>query len=516
MNFAATSFKRRRFLSSIGAASAVLSLESLGFLSSLPSVSAADAKLPSGAVTFSSDIEPLVRLLEDTPREKVIEVFAEKIRSGTSYREVLAALLLAGVRNVQPRPSVGFKFHAVLVVNSAHLASLASPDSDRWLPIFWALDYFKSSQQTDRREGDWTLAAVDESKVPPASQARKDFASAMDAWDVEAADVATAALCRSVGATEVFDMMAHYGCRDYRSIGHKAIYVANAYRTLQCIGWQYAEPVLRSLTYALLNHTGEPNPAESDLGPDAAWRKTHSVLASIDETWNDGRIDAGATLSLLDTLRSSTPIEAIDATTKMLGDGISPQSISDAVFLAAGEMLMQQPGIIALHAATTTNAMQYAYRTASGPQTRQALLLQNAAFIPHFRESMRDRGNVGTTRIDADRDEDPEDAPEKVDADTVDSIFATVSKDRGAASQAMLGFLDAGGDPGKLIDAARRLVFLKGNDAHDYKFSSAVLEDFTAVSPEFRNRYLASAAYLLPGSGDKDNGLVGRVNESLS
>ena len=46
--------------------------------------------------------------------------------------------MLAGVRNIQPRP-VGFKFHAVLVVNSAHIASLASPDSDRWLPIFGRL-----------------------------------------------------------------------------------------------------------------------------------------------------------------------------------------------------------------------------------------------------------------------------------------------------------------------------------------------------------------------------------------
>ncbi len=43
-----------------------------------------------------------------------------------------------------------------------------------------------------------------------------------------------------------------YGCRDFRSIGHKAIYVANSLRTLQCIGWQHAEPVLRSLAYALL------------------------------------------------------------------------------------------------------------------------------------------------------------------------------------------------------------------------------------------------------------------------
>ena len=46
---------------------------------------------------------------------------------------MLTALLLACVRNIQPRP-VGYKFHAVLVVDSAPLASLASPDTDRWLP----------------------------------------------------------------------------------------------------------------------------------------------------------------------------------------------------------------------------------------------------------------------------------------------------------------------------------------------------------------------------------------------
>ena len=58
---------------------------------------------------------------------------------------MLAALLLAGVRNVQPRPTVGFKFHAVLVVFSAHQASLSGPDADRWLPILWAIDDFKKS-----------------------------------------------------------------------------------------------------------------------------------------------------------------------------------------------------------------------------------------------------------------------------------------------------------------------------------------------------------------------------------
>jgi hypothetical protein len=488
----------------------VLAVAELDILGRLPPVSAAEATLRADRVQFSDDIEPLVRLLEDTPRERVVEVFAEKIRSGTGYRAVLAALLLAGVRNVEPRPSVGFKFHAVLVVNSAHLASLASPDEDRWLPIFWALDYFKSAQARDERERGWTMAPVEESKVPPPHRARAAFRRAMEAWDVEAADAAVAGLVRSAGAHECFELLAHYGCRDYRSIGHKAIFVANGFRTLQCIGWRYAEPVLRSLTYALLNHSGEPNPAESDLGPDAAWRETNRIVEGFGTQWNSGARDPQAARRLLETLRQASPEEAVRETAAMIRAGIHPQSISDGLFLSAGELLMQQPGIIALHSSTTTNAMQYAFRTAYDDPTRLRLLLQNAAFIPHFRESMRSRGEVRDVSIDS-----LEVHSEETQAAGLEEIFQTVSRDRPAASRAMFEFLREGGEARAIIGAARRLVFLKGNDSHDYKFSSAVLEDYYAVSPQFRDAYLAASAHLLPGSGDADNGLVDRIRVAL-
>src|SRR5262249_41863456 len=157
---------RRQFLRASATGGALLGLGDLGFLAQLRPVSADEATLDPKVVRFSPEIEPLVRLLEDTPRERLLEEVAARIHKGASYREVLAALLLAGVRNVQPRPSVGHKFHAVLVVNSAHLASLGSPDTDRWLPIFWALDYFKSSQAQDVREGNWTMAPVSDSKLP--------------------------------------------------------------------------------------------------------------------------------------------------------------------------------------------------------------------------------------------------------------------------------------------------------------------------------------------------------------
>src|SRR5688500_15686623 len=139
--------KRRSFLRFTGAVGALATIGDLRFLGGLPSVSAAEAALDPKIVRFLPEIEPLVRLLEDTPRERVLEEVAARVRKGAPYRDVLAALLLAGVRNIQPRP-VGFKFHAVLVVNSAHLASLASPDSDRWLPILW-----RSEERRVGREG---------------------------------------------------------------------------------------------------------------------------------------------------------------------------------------------------------------------------------------------------------------------------------------------------------------------------------------------------------------------------
>src|SRR5437868_14930267 len=174
------SSSRRQFLTTAASAAAFAGTSQLGFLNKLPLVSAAEAKSSGNVVKLNDDIEPLVRLLEETPREKLLEEVAARIHKGTSYREIVAALLLAGVKNVQPRPSVGFKFHAVLVVNSAHLASISSPDDHRWLPIFWALDHFKESQAADVREGDWAMSPVDEARVPKPNKARATFTAAMD------------------------------------------------------------------------------------------------------------------------------------------------------------------------------------------------------------------------------------------------------------------------------------------------------------------------------------------------
>jgi hypothetical protein len=510
-----TKHSRRDALKQGAAAGVLLGLGDLAFLSKLNPVSAAETAVDAKTVRLRPEIEPLVRLLEETPRDRLLEEFAARIERGVSYQEVLAALLLAGVKNVEPRPSVGFKFHTVLVVNSAHLASVASPPEHRWLPIFWALDYYKSAAARDVEErGDWTMPAVNESAVPPAHRARRAFRRAMDNWDEPAADAAIASLARTAGANEVYEMFFRFGARDFRSIGHKAIYVANSYRTLSCIGWQHAEPVLRSLAYALLAHEGG-NPAQRDDAADRPWRQNQDRLAKIRREWRDGKVDDAATTELLATLRTESNEEACDQLVEMLNRGVAPQSIWDAMQLCAGELLMRQPGIVALHAVTTSNALHFAYQTSANDETRRLMMLQNAAFLPMFRAAMGGRGDVKDLTVD-----DLSAAQDESSKASSDEIFQELGRDPMSAARRTLALLNAdkaGGAPAEeLLDAARLLVFMKGDDAHDYKFSSAIFEDYYHVSPQWRNKYLALNMFKLRSASDDDNSLVQRTRAAFN
>jgi hypothetical protein len=503
---------RREFVSHSLKAGLAAGLGDLAFMSQLPPVSAADVKATPAVVPLGPDVEPLVRLIEDTPRAKLLEAVGAKVREGTSYGRLLGALLLAGVRGIKPRP-VGFKFHAVLVVNSAHLASLAAADSDRWLPLFWALDNYKESQAKNKDEsGGWMMAPVAEAKLPSATQARKRFVEAMDRWDEEGADAAVAALVRNAGATEVIELFWRYGARDFRDIGHKAIFAANSWRALQTIGWRHAEPVVRSLAFALLEHEGD-NPADRDADQDRPWRENIKRAAKIRGDWVQGKETPSAATDFVATLRTASPSDGAEKVVELLNKGVSPASVWDGLFLRAGELLMQQPGIGGLHCVTSTNALHYAWTASGNDETRRMMMLQCAAFLPMFKQFMSRNKLDESLKIDT-----LEKAELKATgAEAIEEIMADVRKNNVAAAGKVLTLLDRkDGAPDGLMAAARRLIFLKGTDSHDYKFSSAALEDYYHATPAWRNRFLASSVFWLKGSGQKDNDLVKRARAALA
>jgi hypothetical protein len=503
---------RREFLRWASAGGAAMGFGGLSFLGKLPPVSAQEARLNPARVVLDPSIAPLVKLLEDTPREQVIERVAERIRGGTTYQEVVTALFLAAIQNISPRPTLGFKFHGVLVIHASHMASLASPDEkDRWLPILWAVDSFKEAQLQEQKGTRWHMSAINESAVPPPHQAREAFIDAMEKWDEARADAAVVGLVRSAGANEVGDLLYRYGTRDYRSLGHKSIFVAHGWRLLQFIGWQHAETVARALTYACLAHDVKGStPDRADTPLDHSWRRNVPLAKAMRADWMEGKLDDGATRELLAVFRKGTNDEASDLAAEVIKRGVSPQSVWDAIHCGAGELLMRQPGILALHAMTAADGRRHAFQVSGDDNTRRLLLLQNAAFLPMYREQMTGGGLGSVSKLG--------DAPidtMQSEPGTVDEIFREIGKDRKSAARKLAGYLGQGGDLRDLMNTTRRLIFLKGSDHHDYKFSGAVFEDYAKVSPQWRDRFLATAAFYFRGSDAKDIPLVGRIRAAI-
>ena len=510
---------RRRFVAGSAGTSLLLGLGDLPGLQSLPHVSAAEMHQVASAVRFASDVEPTLRLLEETPRDQVLEVILERTSKDLSYRELVAALLLAGVHNIpgsSPRHhrNVGGALHGVFVVYSAHRTSLNCSAQQRWLPILFAVDQFKRWQTDDRglrsdREQNWQMSALPDTEIPAEAKAHQAFQAALDDWDEEAAERAAASLARASGAHRVFELLSRYAVRDYRYIGHKTIFVANAWRTLQFIGWRHAEPVLRSLGRALAAYYHqEGHPARSDNRADRSWRHNLGLLSKLRGDWQDGTIDDAATTNLLAVVREGGDQDASEQVVELINHGTSPRSLWDAIMCGVGEVVMRWPDFNTLHAATTMNAMHYLYQMTQSDQTRKLILLQAAAFATFFRSESNQRVRFDV-RVDA---LDPLE-PESSGAETIDEIATDLGDDRVRAARKALAYLARGGDPRSLFERTRQWMLSKGSNAHDYKFGAAVGEDFWSMSGTWRNRQLAASLFLARSPAESDAPVYRQISE---
>lgn len=449
---------------------------------------------------------PLIRILEQTPRDKLKALLIARMKQGMSEQDLFTAICLAGVRNVEPYPSVGFKYHVVMMMQSIHLTrSHGDSVEDRWLPLLWSADQFKSAQRQDLAGGDWRMQAV-RANVKSSSET---FVRAMERWDADAADRAIVALSRSedFDASDVFELLFHYGARDLRDIGHKTITVSNCYRVLDVIGWQHRESMLRSTVYALLNHGSEPNPASSDLEADRAGRINIGLIENLSRGWQRGRMDDGATLELNAAIADQGPDEIGRTAVVLLNDGIHPQVIWDAAFMAVAQMIMEQSSIIPVHGTTTINALNYAYRQAKRGETRAFMLLQSLSFATSLRGVMRGRRrNTGFNTFEPI-------APGE--SEPLTEIFFDVSENRSRAASKVLHYFNTGGSPGRFMKNARALIVDRNVGSHDYKFTEAAFENYSYLSSQWRNRYLAASTFYLNGSEDEPNQVVADYREKL-
>lgn len=478
----------------------------------------------SGSQSLRDD-ESLIELILETPRERCVPTLAEEVRRGLSYRQFLSGLFHAAVRFQST--------HEIAMMFSAHRISGVLPVKDNLLPLFWALDsltrmidkYRATSPlfKKPRPEGPWPPALT--GPFPTPAKAMSVFHGAMEAKDHETAERAAVSLSRSIGSRQTMELVWRYGCRDTDNLGHKVIRSANAWRTLDAIGWENAEIPLRHIVEKAA-HDVEPN-------YDLSRQRVESVYPHLPPDWASQDADPKATLELLEEIRAARTAAAVDLVCRQLTqDKVSVGSMWDAIHLAAAELLYRHRtradiGGWPVHAVTTTNALHFAFRTAMDSQTRLLLVLQAVTRVSEQMTKISlQRGRLRDIRI---TELESGKIPSSLQ-DTVADIFSLLSgpaEDKAAhllnrpredaACRKAFALLQTPDNRSAFMRSACEYINRKATpNAHDFKFPAAAFEDVGFISERWRPHFLAATVHALHGSASEDAPVFAHAREELS
>jgi len=449
-------------------------------------LSTAAVTRPAGSASL---MDRIAQILIDTDADAIFDPLAKEIRNGASLIDLMGGVLLAGVKEINPRP-VGFKLHAVMMVGSAlDLAREADPH-DRWLPAFWNAYDFKRSQRQDSRYGDWVMGELPKVPGTNAQTAQATFSDVMDAWEEDAADAAAVALYPHLDQADFFELLWLPAARCFSNLGHKIIYTAQAFRALEHLGWQHCGlPLIRSLVHALL---------EDKPGRRIGVYKTNRMLAGqFPRNWANGKDDPSQSAALAEFLHRASPEDASAHVLELVRKGLGQQTIWDGFRLAAADFLFRDPSLLSVHPLTSLNALRIGFQATRNPETQKVLLLQAASFIAFYRRDLGSmRGIDFQTRGLWDLKPKP-----TAKSMSLNEVFDMTVGDTEAGQRALLGTFNGTGVEPEAFKRVRANLFQMASEHHQYKYTAAMFQECRACHPRWAAYLFAGGLGYLPHQG---------------
>lgn len=451
----------------------------------------------------TTGLDELARQIRAAEATDIYQVGAGALRAGATPETLLAASFLAGVCDIRPH-GVGGKFHAVLMVESAFQLLDASSPEERKLAALWALWDFKRCQERDvREEGDWKLPAVPEVSFTGEAAARRELHGAMKEWNVERAERAVIGLLPFHERASLFELLWPYGSRCYADLGHKIIYCVHAERTLTRIGWQHAQPVLRSLIRGLLY--------VDDAGPQTDhWEQAWALSAALPTTRKPGAEDPTKSLEILRELRNKTPGACRQLVVDAFREGVGPATVWDGLRLHAAEVFHRRAPAAErrhgpVHPVTELNAFAHVWRTAKDERLRLAAALQTAAWTAQLRDDLE--GIFGEQR------QATLDALGVEHDDTAPGLAAVFKQPSAGGARAAIDAAEDGAN--RYLGLLRRYLYERAFQDHQYKFVAALHEESVSIHPTLRSRLLAPAVTYVPAGRDPETEMSRRSRRAL-
>lgn len=452
-----------------------------------------------GTLSFGQ-LEPLVVLMQDTPPAKLTALLVDQLKNGSNLRTLIAAGALANARTFGGEDYIGF--HTFMALAPAFRMAQELPTELRPLPVLKVLYRNANRIQEFGGRKSEVLHPVTAEALPAGAVGGEYLREQTRNGDTDGAERTFAGLAQGpIG--EAFNHL-QYEVDDEVDV-HRVVLAWRAWDTLEYAGQEWAHCLLRqSVRYCAKierqmkerNYAGSPIrkvlPALLDqyklLGKELGKR-------TGDDAW---------LLQLANTMFRGTREQAADAAAQALNEDFSPDSIGEAMSLAANLLVLHDPGrqeqaanadkpagschgdSVGVHASDAANAWRNIVRV-SNPRNVVASLIVGAFHTGGQSDRSTKIPYPLADQLAQVTAEDPASLLREVEA-------AVRDKDQFRAAAVVSRYGQLGHEPRRVFDLLLKFATSEDGALHAEKYYHTVSAEFAATRPAFRWGQLVALA----------------------
>jgi hypothetical protein len=491
---------RREFLQDVGAGVVVASIGSS--LGTDLGISTAFAEQGTDRLTFGN-LEPLVSLIQETPAARLMPQIVERTRNGTSLRDIVAAAALANARTFGGEDYIGF--HTLMAIAPSYHMAQELPENRRALPILKVL--FRNATRIQEQGGTAreVLRPVQAGELPANRVGGEVLRETVRRGGNNFAE-AERTFAAMAGTAEDALNNVLYEVQDSLDV-HRVVMPYRAWDLMGIIGRDHAHTLLRqSVRYCV--RAENPNQIRHSTTVRAALPRILDQHRLIGRAMGTRAAEDRWVEELSMTMFRGTPEQAADAAGAALAEGFDPAAISEAISLAANQLVLRDNGraadggpnkpigsihgdSIGVHACDSANAWRNLARV-SNARNRVVCLILGAWQVA------RDRAERGGNFLnwqpyprEEARLEVRKLANNRLLAALEDAIRGN-SQIRAAAITHR--YLEANQPIRPVWDLLLRYAISEDGALHHEKFYRTTVEEYNSVRTPFRSRYLIALA----------------------
>ncbi|QDU36011.1 hypothetical protein Mal4_02940 [Maioricimonas rarisocia] len=488
---------RREFLADVGRG---MLLAGLGTeLAAELGLSTLEAAEPTGSLDFGH-LEPLVSLMQETPPEKLTARLVEKIQAGTDLKTLVAAGALANARTFGGHDYVGF--HTFMALAPSYYMAQALPSEQRPLPVLKVLYRNANRIQEFGGRSEERLRPVRAEPIPQDAPHGHYLREMSRTGDIARADQ-TFATMSDAPIGEAFNHL-QFALQDEVDV-HRIVLAWRAWDTRSLAGDEWGHLLLRQSVHYCANSERrmiEKNRSRSDI---------RSLLPRLFDEYSlagrtpGNRVGDDAWLQeLADVIFRGSRAEAAEAVAAALSEGYSPESIGEAMSLAANRLVLHDPGrseraadearpvgsvhgaSVGVHASDAANAWRNIARVSNARNVMAGMIV--GAF--------HTAGQVGRVNDDPFPTEEQLAGVQTADAGTLlhETEAAIRSKDQFRAAALISHYGQQEFDPQPVFNLMLKFATSEDGALHAEKYYQTVTEEYANIRPAFRWGQLVALA----------------------